>query len=389
MSQRVLLERNIKLEYLRATLSNLVFYLPVMVLFFNQIVNAVTLVALLFSIQAFISIILEVPTGAFADLFGRKKTLVLAGFLSIAATSLLAFSTNFYMLVVFSILFAIKGTLTSGTQEAVVYDSLKQLKRESEYKMRVGHWNTLAWLGALIGSILGGWMAAYNIRLPILLSIPLSIIYLISFLLTTESQYKKETHRNIFKQMQGSIKIFLSNKQLLLLSLFSLFSFGIAESTAHLDQIFFNFVKLPLSYFGIAAALGSLMGALGSFLSHRLSDRFGDRPILMASKALDGLMLILAALFLGYTGVVFIIILAFFRSIGSPILSHLLNEQIKSKQRATVLSLNSLMMNVGYLLFAPLMGYVADLYTIATSFRISGFLLMFTVILLVFIKSKK
>ena len=109
----------------------------------------------------------------------------------------------------------------------------------------------------------------------------------------------------------------------------------------------------------------------------------------MVSKVLDGLMLVLAALFLGYTGVVFIIILAFFRSIGSPILSHLLNEQIKSKQRATVLSLNSLMMNVGYLLFAPLMGYVADLYTIATSFRISGFLLMFTVILLVFIKSRK
>src|SRR3989344_3664537 len=201
MSKMWLLERNIKLEYLRAFMSNMAFYLPVMVLFFSQIIDTVMLITLLFSVQALTSIILEVPTGAFADLFGRKSSLVLAGLLSTVATSLLAFSTNFYMLILFSILFAVKGALTSGTQEAVVYDSLKQLKRESDYKKLVGHWNILTMLGALIGSVVGGFMAGYDIRLPIILTIPISVVYLISFLLISEPKYKKEAHRNIFKQM--------------------------------------------------------------------------------------------------------------------------------------------------------------------------------------------
>ena len=347
MIEKSLLERNIKIAYVQAFISNLAFFLPVMVLFFNKIVDSVTLVALLFSIQAITTIILEVPTGAFADLYGRKNTLVFAGFLSVMAITLLAFSTSFYMLVAFSLIFAFKNTLASGTKEAILYDSLKQLKREKEYKKIIGVNHVLLKTGAVIGAVSGGFMAKSFIQLPFLLSIPISITGLILYILTTEPNYEKELSKSMFKQMHGSVKILISNKQLLFLSLFSLFSFGVAESSHHLSQIFYNFVNLPIAYFGIVAALGSLMGALGAFLSHRLAHKFGDKQVLITAKIFDGLMLILATVFLGYVGIVFMIIMGFFRNIGAPILAHLLNERIESKNRATILSLNSLMMNFG------------------------------------------
>ncbi|HLC56485.1 MAG TPA: MFS transporter [Candidatus Nanoarchaeia archaeon] len=388
MSEEVLLNRNIKIAYVQAFLSQMAFFLPVVTLFFNDIVKSITLVGLLFSIQAIVMIIFEVPTGALADLFGKKNMLVIAGFFTVVAFTLLAFSTNFYMLVLFSIIFAFKNTLTSGTQEAVIYDSLKELKRENEYKKLLGRWNVLAMIGATIGGVAGGFMASKFIRLPFLLSIPLAVIYLILFILTIEPEYKKQQHNNVFKQMHSSVKILISNKQLLLLSLYGLFSFGIAESSYHLTQIFYDFVKLPVAYFGIVAAFGAFMGAFGSLLSYKLSNKFGDNKTLIVSKILDGIMLVLATIFLGYVGIIFMIILAFFRAIGSPIVSHLLNKQIESKNRATILSINSLLMNIGYVIFAPLIGYFADIYTIATSFKISGFMLISTVILLFFIKNK-
>jgi len=128
------------------------------------------------------------------------------------------------------------------------------------------------------------------------------------------------------------------------------------------------------------------MGVFGSLISHNLSERFGDKRTLIFSKILDGLMILLATVFLGYIGIVLLVIVSFFRSIGSPILDHLLNKEIESKNRATILSMNNLLNNAGYMLFAPLIGYVADLYSIATSFKISGILLMLTTGFLFFIK---
>jgi MFS family permease len=380
------LERNITIAYVRAFISNLAFFLPVMTLFFQQVVDSVTLVALIFSIQAITSIVFEIPTGAFADLFGRRKTLIIQSFLTIISITLLAFSTNFLMLAIFSFIFALKNALGSGTDQAILYDTLKQLKRDGEYKKIRGRLTTLTYSGAIVGSVAGGFMAGYFIRLPFLLTIPLTLVILVLSFLWIEPEYKKEIHTNIVKHAYSSFKILLSNKQLSLLFLFSLFSFGIAESAYHLEQIFFAFVNLPIAYFGIAAAAGSLMGVFGSLISHNLSERFGDKRTLIFSKILDGLMILLATVFLGYIGIVLLVIVSFFRSIGSPILDHLLNKEIESKNRATILSMNNLLNNAGYMLFAPLIGYVADLYSIATSFKISGILLMLTTGFLFFIK---
>jgi len=388
MNINLSLERNITIAYLNAFISNLAFFLPVMTLFFQQVVNSVTLVAIIFSIQAITSIIFEIPTGAFADLFGRRKTLIIQSFLTIIAITLLAVSTNFLMLVIFSVIFALKNALGNGTDQALLYDTLKQMGREEEYKKIQGRLGTLTYTGAIIGGVAGGFMAGYFIRLPFLLTIPLTLIGLITSFLLIEPEYKKEIHKNIVRHAHNSFKIILLNKELLLLFLFSLFSFGIAESTYHLEQIFYQFVNLPVIYFGIVAAIASFMGVAGSLLSHHLSERFGDKRTLILSKLLDGLMILLATVFLGYASIFLLILVSFFRSIGSPIASHLFNREIESKNRATILSMNNLLNNLGYMIFAPLIGYVADLYSIATSFRISGILLMLTVGFLFFIKKE-
>jgi predicted MFS family arabinose efflux permease len=74
--------------------------------------------------------------------------------------------------------------------------------------------------------------------------------------------------------------------------------------------------------------------------------------------------------------------------IRNPIISHLINEQVSSNKRATILSANSLACQFGQMACAPVIGYFADVFDINTAFMLSS-LLMIPAILLVLLVRKK
>ena len=67
--------KNIRLMYASTFISGMLFFLPILALYFEKNLFTITNVALIFSIEAIAVTLLEVPTGAIADLFGRKKHL--------------------------------------------------------------------------------------------------------------------------------------------------------------------------------------------------------------------------------------------------------------------------------------------------------------------------
>lgn len=80
------------------------------------------------------SMIFEVPSGMAADLFGRKRTLLLSGFVGICSAVFMTiegWAGFVYCAMVFS---ALSLNLASGTEEALVYDSLLEAGSEEKYK---------------------------------------------------------------------------------------------------------------------------------------------------------------------------------------------------------------------------------------------------------------
>src|SRR5262245_4079869 len=77
---------------------------------------------------------LEVPTGTVADRFGRKASLVIGSAVSGLASVLYVSRPDFAVFLIAEVLFAVAYTLHSGADEALAYDSLKVLGRESEAK---------------------------------------------------------------------------------------------------------------------------------------------------------------------------------------------------------------------------------------------------------------
>ena len=80
------------------------------------------------------SMLFEIPSGMFADLFGRKKTLLLSGTAGILSSFFMALDGWSGWIYFGMICSALAFNLASGTQEAIVYDSLLEGKCEDRYK---------------------------------------------------------------------------------------------------------------------------------------------------------------------------------------------------------------------------------------------------------------
>ncbi len=161
-------KRNIKIAYWLALLSEIFFPIAIWLFFYSRFLSF-TQIALLSAIGGLASIVLEVPTGAFADIFGRKTAIVISYiFFSISMFGV-AGSSSFGAFIFFGVLAALSNALYSGSLEALVYDSLKENKEEHLFEHVNSKLEALTWIGLFIGSITGGFLYQFDFRLPYIL----------------------------------------------------------------------------------------------------------------------------------------------------------------------------------------------------------------------------
>lgn len=366
-----------------------IFYIPIMALYFKGHLSSITQVALIFLVMTFTAAILEVPSGAIADLFGRKRSFILGQSSFLIGLLLILLVRNIYGFMAYALLAGIAGSLMSGTQEALIYDTLKSEKKEVHYKRIWGILSSLWPLTAIIGSLVGGYLAKISLTLPIVLSfIPLTIAFFLAFFLK-EPEYEKEKHSNIFRQMFHSVKDVINNKQILFLALTSLILLAFGESAHILKPIFLEFKQMPLEIFGYVFALTFGLSSIGHYFSDSLSDKIGNKNTIILSVILFPVLLILAALTSGITSMIFLVLTSLPYGLRRPVISHMLNTEASSSKRTTIISIKNLMDAIGIGLGGLLLGYIADLYTINTAYILAGVLMFTSVVAAMFLKERK
>lgn len=91
-----------------------------------------------------------------ADLMGRKKVLLLGRVISVISSILMLTSNHFLGFAISFILSAASYNLNSGSEEALVYDSMKEAGKEEEYLTVNGRLNFLIEVSQGVASFLGG-----------------------------------------------------------------------------------------------------------------------------------------------------------------------------------------------------------------------------------------
>jgi len=147
--------------YLFSTLHDMAFFAAVLVPFFKDwgglSIFQMQLIQSWFMMWVFL---LEIPTGAVADYFGRKVSLIIGSAVLILATIVYTIEPNLSYFLLAEVIFALGFSLISGAGEAWVYDTLKEEGNEEKAKSVFGRARSFQFFGIMIGSIVGGFLAA-------------------------------------------------------------------------------------------------------------------------------------------------------------------------------------------------------------------------------------
>lgn len=382
------LHRTISLFYLTSFLSNFRLNAPILIIYLQQQTGSLTTAMSLLAFLMIGASILDIPTGALADIFGRKNTLALSWLFGLVHLSLLAIGGSYGVLLL-SMLAASAGmALGSGANTALLYDSLREVKREEDYKKINGRANGLLTLALGTAAPLGSYLASFSLSLPFWVQLlPQSVGFLLT-LMFVEPSYSKPLHNNVAIHSLLSAKVILVNKQLLLLLLINAFSFAIGETVAVITPKWYQ-TNIPLPYIGIAFTGVYVLSSLGFFFADAMSTKYGDIPILFISTLYSLVVMLVATLLVGPLLVVLAVSTSFFYGIRWPILDFMIHQQVDSHQRATVGSFGGVLQRGLSALLAILVGILADRLGVVKAIQLATLLLGVNVVSLFFLKSSK
>ncbi|AVT38774.1 MFS transporter [Plantactinospora sp. BB1] len=136
--------------YLYAFLDDFVLLYPVYALLFTDTGLSVAQISSLFVVWSLTGILLEVPSGVWADAVSRRLLLAVAPLLGAVGFGLWVAAPSYWVFALGFVLWGVRGALQSGAAEALLYDELDRLGLADRYGRVIGRASTVSLLGALL-----------------------------------------------------------------------------------------------------------------------------------------------------------------------------------------------------------------------------------------------
>lgn len=371
----------IKLNLMHFFMS-LFFISPVAIFFYKERGLDYIQVLALESVLAFFIFLFEVPTGVFADKFGRKKSIIAGIATFFVATVMMFFAKGF---MAFAIIFALTGiavTFMTGSVEALIYDALKRENKQHLMKKAIGNYGSASLIGKFVVPIVGGYIARdllpVDFTILILLTAACVVVaFVISLTIkdTEEREILIKNHSPLTLLLEG-IELMRRNRALSRIIFLSIFTYPFLFELKYLSQQNLKDAGVDVAAIGFVFAFSLLLSAMSQKYAYRVEKLIGMKKAMFLATMLPGLLFISMA-FVSNPGWLMIsfVFVRTFDGVGGPLFSEYRNIHISSKNRATMISLVS-MFGCFYLMFVRLI--IGKLATIGLSY---AFIFMGTIII--------
>jgi len=374
MYYKVQLEKNINRNYLFTFLNGLNLFHGIWMIYLAFKGLSLTQLGILEGVFHLTSLAMEVPTGAVADLYGRKTSRIAGRIVFLLSLILFIVGGHFIVYLVSFILTAISYNLESGAGDALVYDSLIELDKENTY-MKINGRQEFYWqFSGVFAFLLGGYLATFSYPLLFTISIVIAIVAMFqSFTFTEPKIVKKKEKKNwitVYNQALESFKIVKKDKQLGVLIIFSEFMMAFATCLFFYLQNYWKNNGYTEFEIGIIFSIASITGAIAAIGTHKIDKLLkGSERIFLTIIPLIMILSIWLIVFTDYS-YIFYIILSVFEVILYVGVNDYVNKKIPSENRATIISFRSMVFSFCMILFFPLIGKVGDLFSLNTAFLI-------------------
>ncbi|MCP4141709.1 MAG: MFS transporter [Chloroflexi bacterium] len=392
-------------------LKNLRFFDPFIILIFREAGLSFLQIGLLYSIRDIATNILEIPTGVFADAFGRRKAMVMA-----FASYLISFII-FYLFAIFPlyalamILFAFGEAFRSGTHKALILEHLKMTEREHLKVAYYGRTRSFSQLGSALNALIAAALVFYTGEYRIMFlaaTIPytLDLLNMLSYPKALDGDLQHIPFKNIWSQSKktlGSFSGIFTNRLALRSILNSSLYIALFKSTKDYLQPILESFALSLALFTVfppftggtkgglvvndtqrsAIIIGLVYFVIYLFTSYAsrsaagFSERFPSLGRAINLSFLFGATMLLVAGFATSANLTIISIIVFLifyalASLRRPMNVAYISDQIDSRIMASGLSVEAQFSTILTAIFAPLLGLLADHFGVGVALAVLG-----------------
>lgn len=305
------------------------------------------------------SFLFELPSGVIADIFGRKRSMIASQCMSAVASIAMMLSDSMSGVCVGMALSALGYNFASGSREALAYESLKQCQQEHVYDKFAVNDSTIWKIGSTIATLCTGaalWIgprAAYGVDLT------LALLGLLPALRLKEPEMRvptaEEPSRRIYSVVRESIGFIIHKPKVLQLMFCNAMIGSVATMLLYLLQARLPEIGVPTGWLGPVLFLLGLSGMLGLQLA-----RFAGRMRYRLLALLCGGGVLIGTCLASTSWLPLVLVGAFLVGTLDDILNVRsdvkLNEMVPSSQRATLVSVSSLIFSLVMLVVAPLLG---------------------------------
>jgi len=332
-------------------------------------------------------VLFEVPTGIVADTVGRRASYLL-GTLTLTASTLLyvllwQIEAPFWQWAIVSILLGLGFTFFSGAVEAWLVDALTATGFTGAMESVFGRGQIVGGAAMLTGSVAGGFIAQQtSLGVPFVLrGIVLMVMFVVAFRLMHDVGFTPAKGGNPLAEMRkiasASIDFGWRVPAVKWLMVQALFTGGVGIYGFYaLQPYLLELYGDPEAYqiAGLVAAIVAGAQILGGLAAPRIRGIFHRRTsALIATAGLSALSLGLIGIFESFWAVIgLIVVWGLLFAATMPIRQTYLNGLIPSRQRATILSFDSLMGSSGGVWAQPVLGRAADVWGYAPSYLLAA-----------------
>ena len=358
--------------------------MPVVVLFYQSNNMGMREIFVLKAIYSIAIVVMEIPSGWMADVWGRKKTLLLGSILGSLGFLVYSFSYGFWAFVIAEIILGIGHSFVSGADSAMLYDSLKADNKTSEYTRKEGKITSLGNFAEAIAGVVGGFLAAISLRTPFYFQFAVASIAIPAALTMLEPKIHSKDHVHSIKKLLITIKnVFVSNQNLRIAILLSSVTGTATLTFAWFVQPFFKAIDLPVEMFGIFWTALNLTVGISSVFAHKVEDFWGKKWSIIIVVVLLSAGYFFSGIYISYWGLCFLFLFYLIRGIATPIFKNYINLYTDSEVRATMLSVRNFIIRITFAAIGPLLGWITDNISLNKAFVLAGGMYLISALLIV------